>query len=363
MIELMQGPHVPLVFAALAAFCVTVYVLADGLDLGVGIVFLVAPREADRDLMMASIEPVWDANETWLVMGGTLLIAAFPAGYYVLLPAFYLPIMFMLFALIFRGIAFEFRLQATRFRFLWDIAFSAGSIVATLCQGQILGGLIDGVPMENGMFAGGPFSFFSLLGLLCGVGLVGGYALIGAGWLIWKTDGPTQIFAREIARAALILTAVMMALVSAWSALSVPEVAARWFALPNLFLLAPVPLVTLGLFVAIARGIWEGAEPRTFILALLVFALGLVGLVVSLWPYVVPRQVTVWDGAADPQTLAFIAVGLAVILPIVLAYQAHAYWVFRGKTVSLEGAYGDGEPATLHGARIIPAYDPSMRKA
>lgn len=344
-VEFMQGAYVPLLFAGLATFCVTVYVLADGLDLGVGILFLLAPRNADRDLMMATVEPVWDANETWLVMGGTLLIAAFPAGYYVLLPAFYLPIMFMLFALIFRGIAFEFRLQATRFRFIWDIAFAGGSVLATFCQGLILGGLIGGVPMENGMFAGGTFSFFSLLGVLCGIGLIGGYGLIGAGWLIWKTEGPTQVFAREIARAALILTAAMMALVSVWSAWSVPDVAERWFAWPNLLLLAPVPVVTIGVIVAIWRGLWEGAEVRTFLLALTLFALGLIGLVVSLWPYVVPRNVTVWDGIADPQALAFIGVGIVVILPIVLAYQAHAYWVFRCKTSHNHGAYGDGAPS------------------
>lgn len=339
-VEFMQGSYVPLLFAALATFCVTVYVLADGLDLGVGILFLLAPRDADRDLMMATVEPVWDANETWLVMGGTLLVAAFPPGYYVLLPAFYLPIMFMLFALIFRGIAFEFRLQATRFRFIWDIAFAGGSILATLCQGLILGGLIGGVPVENGMFAGGAFSFLSLLGVMCGVGLIGGYALIGAGWLIWKTEGPTQVFAREVARAALILTAAMMLLVSAWSAFTVPEVAARWFAWPNLLLLAPVPLVTLAVIVAIWRGLWDGAEIRTFLLSLTLFALGLIGLVVSLWPYVVPRSVTVWDGIADPQALAFIGVGIVLILPVVLAYQAHAYWVFRGKSTHGHGAYG-----------------------
>ncbi|MFK8252816.1 cytochrome d ubiquinol oxidase subunit II [Ancylobacter terrae] len=340
MTHLFLAEHVPLIFAAVAAFCVVVYVLADGLDLGVGILFLLAPREEDRDLMMESIEPVWDGNETWLVMGGTLLLAAFPAGYYVLLPAFYLPVMFMLFALIFRGVAFGFRLQATQFRYLWDIAFSAGSVLATFCQGLILGGLINGVPVSNGMFSGGPFSFLSLLGVLCGVGLVGGYALIGAGWLIWKTSGATQVFAREVTQSALILTAVMMAVVSAWSAWSVPEVAARWFSFPNLLVLAPVPLVTIGVIVAIARGLWEGAEMRTFLLALALFALGLIGLVVSLWPYVVPRSVTVWDGVADPQTLAFISVGLVVILPIVLAYQAHAYWVFRGKVTSHTGGYG-----------------------
>ena len=163
-------------FAALVAFCVVVYVLADGFDLGVGILFLVAPRDQDRDLMMASIEPVWDGNETWLVMGGVLLLSTFPAGYYVLLPAFYLPVVFMLFALILRGVAFGFRLQTVRFRRLWDYAFAGGSAVAPLCQGFILGALIDGVAVRDGMFAGGPLDFFSLLGLLCGVGLIGGYA-------------------------------------------------------------------------------------------------------------------------------------------------------------------------------------------
>ncbi len=330
--------NAPLLIGALVVFCVTVYVLADGFDLGVGIIFLAAPRDADRDLMMASIEPVWDGNETWLVMGGTLLFAAFPAGYYILLPAFYLPIMFMLFALIFRGVAFTFRSQAKQFRLVWDIAFALGSIVAALCQGLILGGLINGVPVENGMFSGGTFSFFSLLGLMCGVGLIGGYALMGAGWVIWKASGSTQVFAREIAHAALLLTAAMMLLVSAWSAWTVPEVAARWFSWPNIVWLAPVPFVTLAVVVAIWRGIWDAPEQRTFLLAIGLFGLGLIGLVVSLWPYIVPRHVTVWDGLADLQSVKFIAVGLVIILPIVLAYQTHAYWVFRGKTVR-EGGY------------------------
>ncbi|HEY2621139.1 MAG TPA: cytochrome d ubiquinol oxidase subunit II [Acetobacteraceae bacterium] len=336
--------YLPVLFAALVAFCVVVYVLADGFDLGVGILFLLAPRSADRDLMMASIEPVWDGNETWLVMGGTLLLAAFPAGYYMLLPAFYLPIMFMLFALIFRGIAFEFRQQTTSFRWVWDLTFAGGSLLATLCQGFVLGGLINGVVVREGMFAGGTFDFFSVLGLLCGVGLVGGYALLGAGWLIWKVDGPTQVFAREVTHAALILTAAMMLLVSAWSAWTVPDVAQRWFVWPNIAALAPVPFITLALLVTLWRRIWIGYEVETFLLAILVFALGLVGLVVSLWPYVVPRHVTIWDGIADRQTLAFAGTGVAIIIPIVLAYQAHAYWVFRGKTRRPD--YGGAQPQT-----------------
>ncbi len=327
-------------FAALVAFCVVVYVLADGFDLGVGILFLIAPRDQDRDLMMASIEPVWDGNETWLVMGGVLLLSTFPAGYYVLLPALYLPVVFMLFALILRGVAFGFRLQTVRFRRLWDFAFAGGSAVAPLCQGFILGALIDGVAVRDGMFAGGPLDFFSLLGLLCGVGLIGGYALLGAGWLIWKTDGATQVFAREVAHAALILTAVMMLLVSAWSAWSVPEVAGRWFTWPNIGYLAPVPVVTVATLAAIWRRIWDGRDTDTFALALGVFLLGFLGLAVSLWPYVVPRHFTIWDSMADPQTLWFVGVGVVIVIPIVLAYQGHAYWVFRGKTVP-ETGYGD----------------------
>ena len=341
--------NLPILFAAIAAFCVVVYVLADGFDLGVGILFLIAPRPADRDVMMARIEPVWDGNETWLVMGGTLLLAAFPAGYYVLLPAFYLPVMFMLFALILRGISFEYRLQTEAFRWVWDLAFAGGSIVATLCQGFILGGLIDGVDVANGMFAGGPFDWFTLLGLVCGVGLIGGYALLGAGWLIIKAEGGTQVFAREVAHAALILTAAMMLLVSAWSAWSVSEVAARWFAWPSVLYLLPLPLLTALVLAVIWRGIWSAPEKQTFVLSLVVFALGFAGLVVSMWPYVVPRKVTIWDGISDPQTLAFIGVGLAIIIPIVLFYQGHAYWVFRGKTRP-HGGYGgpvDAEPGPV----------------
>ncbi|MFC2254903.1 cytochrome d ubiquinol oxidase subunit II [Labrys portucalensis] len=340
-------PYLPVIFAAAVAFCVVVYVLADGFDLGIGILFLIAPREADRDLMMASVEPVWDGNETWLVMGGTLLFAAFPAGYYVILPAFYLPIVFMLFALVFRGVAFEFRLQTTTFRWLWDLAFAGGSIVATLCQGFVLGGLIGGVNVgANGMYAGGAFDFLTILGLVCGVGLLGGYALLGAGWIIWKTDGSTQVFAREVAHAALILTAAMMFIVSAWSAWSTPEVAGRWFAWPNIAWLAPVPLLTALVLALTWRRIWTEPDVGTFIRALLVFFLGFGGLVVSLWPYVVPRHVTVWDGIGDPQTLLFIGVGIAIIIPIVLAYQAHAYWVFRGKAYHHD-AYGGSESSAM----------------
>jgi cytochrome bd ubiquinol oxidase subunit II len=321
----------PLFFAAIAAFSLVVYVLADGFDLGIGLLFLIAPREEDRDVMMASIEPVWDGNETWLVMGGTLLFAAFPAAYYVLLPAFYLPIFFMLFGLILRGVAFAYRLQTVRYRGTWNVVFAGGSLLATLCQGLILGGFIAGVPVQNGMFAGGPFTCFTLLGLFCGLGLIGGYALLGAGWLIEKAEGSTQIFAREVAHSALILTTAMMVIVSGWTAISEPAVATRWFSWPNVAYLAPVPVATALVVLAIWKSLWSPREMLVFSLSFMLFLLGFGGLIVSLWPYIVPRHITIWDGASDPQTLQFVGVGVAIVIPIVLAYQAYAYWVFRGK--------------------------------
>jgi cytochrome bd ubiquinol oxidase subunit II len=329
----------PLIFALVAAGAVGLYVLADGFDLGVGLLFLLAPREQDRAVMMESIAPMWDGNETWLVFGAALLWTAFPIAYYVLLPAFYLPLMFMLFALIFRGIAFEFRFQARLFRWVWDYAFAGGSLLAVLAQGLVLGGFIGGVPVENGAFSGGAFSCFTILGLLCAAGLVGGYSLLGAGWLIWKTDGPTQTFGREVGHAAVILTAACMALVSAWTALTVPEVAERWFAWPRVLPLALMPLAAAVVVVLIWRALWGPQDSRPFSLTIVLFLLGFGGLAVSLWPYVVPRHATVWSAASDATTLRFVGVGVLVILPIILAYLGHAYWVFRGKAV-LGGSYG-----------------------
>ena len=333
----------PLLFALSAVLAVGLYVVLDGFDLGVGILFLLAPRDRDRDMMMESIAPLWDGNETWLVFGGGLLWAAFPIAYYVLLPAFYLPIMLMLFALIFRGIAFEFRFQAGRFRRLWDYAFAGGSMLAVLAQGFVLGGFIGGVPVENGAFSGGPFSWFTILGLICGLGLLGGYGLLGAGWLIWRTEGGTQVFGREVGRAALLLTAAGMVAVSAWTALTLPEVAQRWFSWPGILPLALLPLAAACITVLIWRNLLSRHEARTFGLGILLFLTGFAGLAVSLWPYVVPRHATIWSAASDDTTLRFVGVGILIVLPIILAYLAHAYWVFRGKTVSGHGSQSSDE--------------------
>lgn len=320
----------PLFLAGAVAFGVALYVIMDGFDLGLGILFMVAPRDSDRDAMMNSIAPIWDGNETWLVFGGTLLIGAFPVAYATLLPAFYVPIVLMLLALVFRGIAFEFRFRAERHRRLWDWAFSAGSTIATFCQGMVLGAFIDGIDVADGKFAGSSLDFFGAFPVLCGIGLIAGYALLGATWLILKTDGGTGAFGRTAARPALIATLAFMAAVSLATPFLQERIAERWFGWPNIGFLWPVPLVTA----LVALGIWRSApsdEARPFLLSILLFLLAYLGLGISLFPYLVPYQVTYGEAASSGPTLAFIAIGVAVIVPIILAYLAYAHWIFRGK--------------------------------
>jgi cytochrome d ubiquinol oxidase subunit II len=322
----------PLLFALVMAFAVAMYVVMDGFDLGIGILFPFAPADADRDMMMNSIAPIWDGNETWLVLGGTLLIGAFPVAYATLLPAFYVPLMAMLFALIFRGIAFEFRFRANRFRRLWDWSFAGGSALAGFCQGLILGGFIDGVPVRGEVFVGTAFGFLSPFAVASGFGLVAGYALLGATWLIFKTERSTVIFARKAARPALMATLAFIALISLWTPLAHDDIARRWFTLPDILFLWPVPLLTALIAWRIWRSIDGTREAVPFLFSVLLFLLALSGLGVSLFPYAVPRSVTIWQAAASRPTLQFIGVGVAIIVPITLAYLAYAHWIFRGKT-------------------------------
>jgi cytochrome d ubiquinol oxidase subunit II len=321
----------PLIFALIVAFGVGLYALLDGLDLGVGILFLLAPSEDARDAMMNSVGPVWDGNETWLVMSGTVLFAAFPLVYAVVLPAFYVPLMLMLFALVFRGVAFEFRFRARRSRILWDWAFSLGSGVAALMQGLMLGAFIDGVPIRDGQFAGGTFAFFGSFALASALGVVAGYALLGASWLIYKTEGPTQAFARGLAPWALAAVLLFIGIVSIWTPLAHPAIAERWFSLPNILFLWSVPLVTAGLAFGIWRAIPGPRDGLPLLLSILLVLMGYVGLGISLWPYAIPQSVTIWQAAGAPETLRFLGVGIAIILPVTLAYLGYAYWTFRGK--------------------------------
>jgi cytochrome d ubiquinol oxidase subunit II len=324
--------YLPLLLGAAVAFSIVMYVVQDGFDLGIGILLPLAPGANERAMMIGSIAPFWDGNETWLVMGGTLLFAAFPLAYATLLPAFYVPLLTMLFALIFRGVAFEYRFRAGRFRPVWDWAFSLGSLLAALCQGIVLGGYIHGVPVAGRAFTGGTYDFLTPFAVICGLGVAAGYALLGATWLILKTTDGTAQYGRAAARFALPATLLFIALVSLWTPIAFPRIAARWFGWPNIAYLAPVPAVTA----LVAWGIWRAlagtSDGRPFLLSIALFVLAFLGLGISLFPYAVPYEATLWQAASSPPTLAFAGIGTALILPVVLGYLAFAHRVFRGKT-------------------------------
>ena len=320
-----------LVWAGVIAFAVFAYVVMDGFDLGIGILFpAFAPGEG-RDQAMNAIAPVWDGNETWLVMGGGGLMAAFPLAYAVILPATYPLIIAMLLGLVFRGVAFEFRWRDPGHRPVWDLAFTLGSVVAALAQGIVLGALLQGVKVRDDAYAGGWLDWLSPFSLLTGAALVVGYALLGATWLVWKTEGPTQAKARRLALWLGAATFTALALVSLATPFLAYDYWRRWFALPGVFLTAQVPLAVLivsGVFVWSLR---RGGERLPFLCALALFLLGFLGLAVSLYPYIVPRALTLWDAAAPPQSQSFMLAGAVFIIPLILAYTAWAYWVFRGK--------------------------------
>jgi cytochrome bd ubiquinol oxidase subunit II len=322
--------YLPVIWAALIGTAVAMYVILDGFDLGIGILFPFSKSEAERDQMMRSIAPFWDGNETWLVLGGAGLLVAFPVAYGVIMPAFYLPVILMLLALIFRGVSFEFRLVSES-KTAWNFAFVAGSTLAAFSQGVILGSLIQGVKVENGAFAGGSFDWATPFALLCGLALIAGYALLGATWLVMKTEGAVAERARGQAKICLLLVLGFMAVVSLWTPLSIPRIAERWFSLPNFYFLWPVPTIT-GL---IAFGLWRAIEARRdvlpFVASIALFLLGYLGLVISSYPYLVPPSLTVWDTAAAPSSQIFMLIGTVFLLPIILGYIIFIYWIFRGK--------------------------------
>jgi cytochrome bd ubiquinol oxidase subunit II len=328
----------PLVWFCLLVTALFLYVLLDGFDLGVGILFPFAPSDECRDRMMNSIAPFWDGNETWLVLSGGGLFAAFPLAYAILMPALYMPVILMLLGLIFRGVAFEFRFKAVKSRFVWDYAFHFGSIVATFMQGMILGAFVKGVQVEGRSFAGQPFDWLNAYSFMTGVALLFGYALLGATWLMMKTDGITQDWARKCASYVLGYVGLFMGIVSASVPIMNAGVRDLWFTLPNFFYLLPVPLVTAALFIFIWRDLHRGAENRPFFLSIGVFFTGYLGLGISLWPWLVPFAVTFRQAAAAASSQSFLLVGTLVILPIILTYTAFCYYVFRGKATR-EGYY------------------------
>lgn len=318
-------------WAAIIGFAVMAYVVMDGFDLGIGILFPSFAVGDERDQAMNSIAPVWDGNETWLVMGGGGLFAAFPLAYAIILPATYPLMIAMLLGLVFRGVAFEFRWRDARHRALWDVAFSLGSVVAALAQGITLGAILQGIHVENDAYAGGWLDWLSPFSLLTGGAVLIGYALLGATWLIWKTEGTSQRHARRLAFWLGIGTLAALAIVSAVTPFLHYDYWRRWFVLPGVLLTAQVPLLVVISAVTLFWSLKRGFERLPFAMALAIFLLGFLGLGVSIYPYVVPRAVTIWDAAAPPESQSFMLVGALVIVPVILAYTAWAYWVFRGK--------------------------------
>jgi cytochrome d ubiquinol oxidase subunit II len=320
----------PLIWAGVIGVAVAMYVILDGFDLGVGILFPFAKSDRERDQMLTSIAPFWDGNETWLVLGGGGLLVAFPKAYAVIMPALYLPVIVMLLALVFRGVTFEFRGIARR-KGRWNVVFAAASTLTAFCQGVILGGLIQGITVENGEFAGGAFDWATPFAALCGLGVVAGYALLGATWLVMKTEGELATRARAQAKVLLVAVLAFMAVVSLWTPLAFPRIFARWFSVPNILFLWPVPIVTL--LVAFAGWKWldRGPSALPFVAAIVLFLLGYLGLVISTFPYLVPPTLTIWDTAAAPASQLFMLIGTVILLPIILGYTAFIYWVFRGR--------------------------------
>jgi len=319
------------IWTVILAAAVFFYVLLDGFDLGVGMLYGLASNKHSRNTIMNSIAPIWDGNETWLVLGGLGLLAAFPAAFAIIIPAVYFPILVMLLGLVFRGVAFEFRLRDAEHKTSWDRAFTYGSAIATFAQGVVLGAFVQGFPIQDGQFAGTSLSFLTPFSVLTGVALMFGYGLLGAGWLILKTEGDIQAEARRYGRICLVGVVAAIAIVSIWTPIMSPAVAARWFSWPNFALFVPVPVLTGVIALSIWRSLGSKAEAAPFFGATGLFVLTYIGMAISLYPMIVPYQLTLWDAASSPRTQAFLLVGTLFLLPVILTYSSWSYWVFRGK--------------------------------
>jgi cytochrome bd ubiquinol oxidase subunit II len=319
------------IWTIILGFGVFLYVLLDGFDLGVGILYGFTFNRVSRNLVMNSIAPIWDGNETWLVLGGVGLFAAFPLAFAIIMPALYFPLLGMLLALAFRGVAFEFRYRDAPHRTFWDYAFCLGSALATFAQGIVLGAFIQGFEVAGRNFAGTSFDCFTPFSFLTGVSLVFGYALLGAGWLVLKTQGELQEWARRLGRLCFLGVILAIGLVSLFTPLLELEIAFRWFSFPNILYLSPIPILTLLVAIWEWRSLNNRSEIGPFAGAIALFLLSYLGIVISLWPMIVPYKYTLWEAAASPNTQAFMLVGALFLIPIILMYTGWSYWVFRGK--------------------------------
>jgi len=328
-----EATVLPVIWAGLIAFAVLAYVVLDGFDLGVGILFGAERDYEERSVMINAIAPMWDGNETWLVLGGGGLFAVFPLAYSIIMPAMYPTIIGMLLALIFRGVAFEFRFRAETVhgRWWWDNAFFLGSTLAAFAQGLTLGGLLQGIKISGRVYAGGWWDWLNGFTLLCGLAVVAGYALLGACWLIWRTEGAVQRRARHAAEALSVVVLVFIGVVSLWTPFLNPVFWRRWFDYPGILLTAPVPVLVLLLTWGFWHGILHRHHATPFLCATGWFVLCFAGLGISIWPMIVPPSLTIWQAAAPPASQMFLLVGAVVLIPTILTYTGYSYWVFRGK--------------------------------
>lgn len=326
-----------LIWAILIAFAVFAYVVLDGFDLGIGILFPFFQPGTERDQMMNSVAPVWDGNETWLVLGGGGLLAAFPLAYATVMPALYAPIIVMLLGLIFRGVAFEYRWRTRRWRILWDWAFFGGSVTATLAQGVALGALVQGIVVENRAYAGGWWDWLTPFSLLTGIALVVGYVLLGSSWLAMKTTDALAEKNLRIAPVAFWITIALLAVVSFWTPYLSPAYYTRWFTFPSAIFAFVVPAVVMLLVAYFHSGLKHKHDHRLFVASLGLFAISYGGIGFTFYPYIVPPSLLIGEAAAPDSSLLFMLVGAAVLLPLILAYTAYAYWVFRGRVDPREG--------------------------
>lgn len=322
----------PFIFAALLGFIILMYVILDGFDLGIGILFPFTASESERDQMMNSVAPVWDGNETWLVFGGAMLYGAFPMVYGLLLPILYMPIMLMLIALIFRGVSFEFRFKAQRSKPIWNWSFSISSIAATFFQGVILGAFVQGFSIdETSMIINNP-DWLTPFSLCTGVALICGYALLGATWMIIKSSGRLQRKMTHQAKGLLVLVSLFLMFVSIWTPLHSTEIFQRWYQFPNVLFLAPLPLTAMVAIYLTWQNLNSGHEYKPFIYSIVIFLCSYIGIAISTYPYLIPHKISFWEAAAPDSTLKFILVGVVIMLPLLLAYTLYAYYLFRGKT-------------------------------
>lgn len=320
------------IFAALIGYIIIMYVILDGFDLGVGILFPFTNSDKERDKMMNAIAPVWDGNETWLVFGGAMLYGSFPQVYGLLLPILYMPLMLMLVALIFRGVSFEFRFKAQKSKPIWNWAFAISSIAAAFFQGVVLGAFVQGFPHKDGVILTQQVDWLTPFSLLTGVALVCGYGLLGATWMVIKSEQALQKKMVHYAKGLLVLIGMFLVFVSIWTPLHNNEIFTRWYSFPNMLYLSPLPIITAVMLFLTWRSLGKGHDWHPFLYSVVIFLCAYTGIAISVYPYLIPYQLSFWEAAAPDSTLKFILVGVVLMLPILITYTLYAYHVFRGKS-------------------------------